>query len=54
LFFGAPFAAYAAITIIGTRPVAFRKVIVKNLNKDGDVEMYLNTIFNLIEKRGNI
>jgi PAS domain S-box-containing protein len=51
LFFGMPFAAYAAIHIIERRAVSFRQVILKNLNKDTDVEMYLNTIFNLIENR---
>jgi len=51
LFFGMPFAAYATIHIIERRAVSFRQVILKNLNKDTDVEMYLNTIFNLIENR---
>lgn len=51
LFFGMPFAAYAAIDIIERRAVIFRQVILKNLTKDNDVEMYLNTIFNLIENR---
>lgn len=51
LFFGMPFAAYATIHIIERRSVSFRQVILKNLNKDTDVEMYLNTIFNLIENR---
>jgi len=51
LFFGMPFAAYATIHIIERRAVSFRQTILKNLNKDTDVEMYLNTIFNLIENR---
>jgi len=51
LFFGMPFFAYAVITIIERRKVIYRRLLIKNFQKDNDVEMYINVIFNLIQNR---
>ena len=52
LFFGMPFFAYAVITIIERRSVIYRRLLIKNFQKDNDVEMYINVIFQLIQNRG--
>jgi len=48
----APFASYSYISFVRRRPKVYRKLKMKNLTKDSEIEMYIINCINLIEGRG--
>jgi PAS domain S-box-containing protein len=47
----APFTSYSYISLVRRRPKVYRKLKMKNLTKDSEIEMYIINCINLIEGR---
>jgi len=47
----APFTSYSYISMVRRRPKVYRKLKMKNLTKDSEIEMYILNCINLIEGR---
>jgi PAS domain S-box-containing protein len=51
LSFGSPFIAFTVAAIVNKRRKIYRKLNLKSLNKDTEVEMYITNIISLVEDR---
>jgi len=51
---GAPFISFTFVALVSKRRKIYRKLSLKNLKKDIEVEMYIVNIIDLIEDRGRV
>lgn len=51
---GAPFIAFTFGAVVNKRRKIYRKLLMKNLKKDTEVEMYIMNIISLVEERGTL